>query len=199
VGKTTVAVNLAVRSTAWAHQWGCSTPTSTPQRAADAQYFEQPAIDERRILPVEAYGLKMISMGLLNPGDRPMIWRGAHAAQRDPAFLRSVQWASRVPDCGPAAGHGDVQLTLIQTCRHGSGGRHHAVGGGAWPDVRKAIKCSARSVDILGVVENMTISTAALNGRIDVFATAKASTCKAGSACRFWAKFEIDPQSDGAR
>src|SRR3989442_2482579 len=54
---------------------------------------EQPqAIDERRILPVEAYGLKMISMGLLNPGDRPMIWRGPMLHSVIQQFLRSVQW-----------------------------------------------------------------------------------------------------------
>src|SRR5438128_11632212 len=78
VGKTTVAVNLAVALNRMGASVGLlDADVYGPNVPLMLNTSEQPqAIDERRILPVEAYGLKMISMGLLNPGDRPMIWRG---------------------------------------------------------------------------------------------------------------------------
>src|SRR5580658_4063567 len=69
VGKTTVAVNLAL-ALKHADVYGPNVPVMLGTT-------EQPkAMDERTIIPVEAYGIKMISMGLLNPGDKPLIWRG---------------------------------------------------------------------------------------------------------------------------
>jgi len=65
---------------------------------------------------VGAYGLKIISMGLLNPGDKPMIWRGPMLHSVMQQFLRSVVWGSLdylIVDLPP--GTGDVQLSLIQT------------------------------------------------------------------------------------
>src|SRR5215469_7883121 len=70
----------------------------------------------QRIIPVEAQGVRMISMGLLNPGDKPVIWRGPMLHSVITQFLRSVEWGELdflVIDLPP--GTGDVQLTLIQT------------------------------------------------------------------------------------
>ena len=46
-------------------------------------------MDEKTIIPVEAYGVKMISMGLLNPGDKPLVWRGPMLHSVMQQFLRS--------------------------------------------------------------------------------------------------------------
>jgi ATP-binding protein involved in chromosome partitioning len=80
---------------------------------------EQPqALSEREILPVQAaMGLKMISMGLLNPGDKPMIWRGPMLHSVMQQFLRSVQWGELdylIIDLPP--GTGDVQLSPDPAC-----------------------------------------------------------------------------------
>src|ERR1700729_314834 len=94
VGKTTVAVNLAIalqRSGAKvglldADVYGPNVPLMLGTN-------EQPrAIDEKTIIPVEAYGLKMISMGLLSPGDKPLLWRGPMLHSVIQQFLRSTQW-----------------------------------------------------------------------------------------------------------
>ena len=77
---------------------------------------EQPrALNEKTIIPVEAHGVKMISMGLLNPGDKPLVWRGPMLHSVIQQFLRSVRWGELdylIVDLPP--GTGDVQLSLIQ-------------------------------------------------------------------------------------
>src|SRR3989442_937360 len=100
VGKTTVAVNLAVALNRMGASVGLlDADVYGPNVPLMLNTSEQPqAIDERRILPVEAYGLKMISMGLLNPGDRPMIWRGPMLHSVIQQFLRSVQWGQLETD-----------------------------------------------------------------------------------------------------
>src|ERR1700719_2076935 len=118
VGKTTVAVNLALAL----KRLGATV------RLLDADVYgpnvpimlgteEQPqALSERQILPVEAQGVKMISMGLLNPGDKPMIWRGPMLHSVMQQFLRSVVWGELdylIVELTP--GTGDVELSLIQS------------------------------------------------------------------------------------
>src|ERR1700728_3175491 len=117
VGKTTVAVNLAIALKTMgakvglmdADVYGRNVPV---MMGTD----EQPrAVNEKTIIPVEAYGIKMISMGLLNPGDKPLVWRGPMLHSVIQQFLRSVQWGELdylVIDLPP--GTGDVHLSLIQ-------------------------------------------------------------------------------------
>src|SRR6202030_2469345 len=118
VGKTTVAVNLALALKRMGATVGLlDADVYGPNVPIMLGTEEQPrALNERSILPVEAQGLKMISMGLLNPGDKPMIWRGPMLHSVMQQFLRSVQWGELdylIVDLPP--GTGDVQLTLIQS------------------------------------------------------------------------------------
>ena len=118
VGKTTVAVNLAIALQRTGSKVGLlDADVYGPNVPVMLGTTEQPrAVDERTIIPVEAYGVKMISMGLLNPGDKPLIWRGPMLHSVIQQFLRSVQWGELdylVVDLPP--GTGDVQLTLIQS------------------------------------------------------------------------------------
>src|SRR5580704_8751568 len=76
VGKTTVAVNLAIALERMGAAVGLlDADVFGPNVPLMLGTEEQPqAISEKQILPVEAYGLRVISMGLLVPGDKPMIW-----------------------------------------------------------------------------------------------------------------------------
>jgi len=199
VGKTTVAVNLAVALNRMGASVGLlDADVYGPNVPLMLNTSEQPkAIDERRILPVEAYGLKMISMGLLNPGDRPMIWRGPMLHSVIQQFLRSVQWGQLeylIVDLPP--GTGDVQLTLIQTVSVTGAVVVTTPSVVALADVRKAIEMFRQvNVDILGVVENMSyFNCPHCNGRIDVFGHGEGQHMAKLFGVPFLGEIEIDPQ-----
>src|ERR1700722_16582175 len=94
VGKTTVAVNLAIAlKTLGATVGLLDADVYGPNVPVMLGTNEQPrAVDEKTIIPVDAYGVKMISMGLLNPGDKPLGWGGPLVQRVIVQFLRSVQW-----------------------------------------------------------------------------------------------------------
>jgi ATP-binding protein involved in chromosome partitioning len=199
VGKTTVAVNLAIALKNLGASVGLlDADVYGPNVPVMLGTNEQPrAIDQQTIIPVEAYGIKMISMGLLNPGDKPLIWRGPMLHSVIQQFLRSVQWGELdylVVDLPP--GTGDVQLTLIQSV---------AVTGTvvvttpsivSLADVRKAIEMFRQvNVEILGVVENMSyFNCPHCNGRIDVFGHGEGQVMARSFGVPFIGEIEIDPQ-----
>src|SRR3984885_16136795 len=94
VGKTTVAVNLAIALNRMGARVGLlDADVYGPNVPLMLGTTEEPrATSERTILPVDAYGLKIISMGLLSPGDKPIIWRGPMLHSVMQQFLRSVEW-----------------------------------------------------------------------------------------------------------
>jgi ATP-binding protein involved in chromosome partitioning len=199
VGKTTVAVNLAIALKNLGGSVGLlDADVYGPNVPVMLGTNEQPrAVDQQTIIPVEAYGVKMISMGLLNPGDKPLIWRGPMLHSVIQQFLRSVQWGELdylVVDLPP--GTGDVQLTLIQSV---------AVTGTvvvttpsivSLADVRKAIEMFRQvNVEILGVVENMSyFNCPHCNGRIDVFGHGEGQVMARSFGVPFIGEIEIDPQ-----
>jgi ATP-binding protein involved in chromosome partitioning len=199
VGKTTVAVNLAIALRNSGAAVGLmDADVYGPNVPVMLGTSEQPkALDEKTIIPVQVYGVKMISMGLLNPGDKPLVWRGPMLHSVIQQFLRSVRWGQLdylIVDLPP--GTGDVQLSLIQSV---------AVSGAvivttpsvvALADVRKAVEMFKQvNVEILGVVENMSyFACPHCQGRIDVFGHGEGQRMAQQFGVPFLGEIEIDPQ-----
>jgi ATP-binding protein involved in chromosome partitioning len=199
VGKTTVAVNLALALVKLGHKvglldadvYGPNVPImlgSTTEPMATAQ---------QRIIPVDAQGLKMISMGLLNPGDKPVIWRGPMLHSVITQFLRQVEWGELdylVIDLPP--GTGDVQLTLIQTVAVSGAVVVTTPSTVALADVRKAIEMFRQvNVEVLGVVENMSTFSCPHCGKpVDIFGHGEGSKTAIEYGVPLLGEVEIDPR-----
>src|SRR5713101_7500369 len=199
VGKTTVAVNLALALKRLGASVGLlDADVYGPNVPIMLGTEEQPqALSEREILPVEAMGLKVISMGLLNPGDKPMIWRGPMLHSVITQFLRSVEWGELdylIIDLPP--GTGDVQLTLIQTVAVTGAVLVTTPSTVALADVRKAIEMFRQvNVEVLGVVENMSTFACPHCGKaVDIFGHGEGSKTAIAYGVPVLGEVEIDPR-----
>src|SRR5579862_4124025 len=181
VGKTTVAVNLALALAKLGHKVGLlDADVYGPNVPIMLGTREEPrATPDKRIHPVDTQGIKMISMGLLSPGDAPMIWRGLD-------YL--------LIDLPP--GTGDVQLTLIQTVAVTGAVVVTTPSTVALADVRKAIEMFRQvNVEILGVVENMsTFKCPHCHEPIDIFGHGEGAKTAQAYGVPTLGEIEIDPR-----
>jgi ATP-binding protein involved in chromosome partitioning len=159
VGKSTVAANLALSfARAGASVGLLDADLYGPNLVQMLGVTARPEMRERRIQPVEAHGLRLMSMAFFLKADEPVIWRGPmlHGAIRQ--FLGDVDWGSLdylFIDMPP--GTGDVQLTLSQIIPLTGAVLVTTPQDVALSDVRKAAAMFKKvRVPILGVVENMS-------------------------------------------
>jgi ATP-binding protein involved in chromosome partitioning len=160
VGKTTLAVNLAIVLAKLGHKVGLlDADVYGPNVPLMLGISGQPKIGgDNRITPLEVHGLKVISVGFLNPGDKPLIWRGPMLHSIIRQFLGSVEWGQLdylVVDLPP--GTGDVSLSLIQTVPLTGAIVVSTPSDVSLQDARKAIEMFRQmKVDVVGMVENMS-------------------------------------------
>jgi ATP-binding protein involved in chromosome partitioning len=168
VGKSTVATNLAVALALQGHRVGLMDgDIYGPNIPRMFGLFERPSVVQGRIRPLEAHGVKLISLGFIVERDAPAIWRGPIIMKVIQQFLRDVDWGELdyfLVDLPP--GTGDAQLSLAQSVAI-SGAvivttpQEVAVG-----DALRGAKMFERvNVPVFGVVENMSGFTDPESGR----------------------------------
>jgi ATP-binding protein involved in chromosome partitioning len=159
VGKSTVAVNLAVALRATGAQVGIiDADVYGPDVPMMLGARGKPGMFENRIIPVEAHGIKMMSIGLLVAEKEALVWRGPMIHSFIQQMLKDVSWGALdylVFDMPP--GTGDAQLSLSQVIPLSGVVMVTTPQNVALLDVRKALGMFQRlNVPILGVVENMS-------------------------------------------
>ena len=159
VGKSTVAANLAVALAASGAKVGlCDCDLYGPSVAQMFGVNERPMANEQdEIIPLEAHGLKLMSMGFLLEDRSPVIVRGPMATRYTQQFLRQVAWGDLdylILDLPPVTG--DIQLTIVQTVSVDGTIIVTTPQEVALIDARKAVSMFAKvNVPILGLIENM--------------------------------------------
>src|ERR1700752_2323140 len=174
VGKSTVAVNLAVSlaldgarvGLMDADVYGPNVPIMLGATEA------RPEVDVNKLIQIEAFGVKFMSMALLQPGDKPMIVRGPILHGLVKQFLSDVKWGELdylIVDMPP--GTGDVQLSLAQLVPVQGAVLVTTPQDVAVADVRRALRMfETVAIPVLGIVENMSYFIAPDTGnRYNIF------------------------------
>jgi ATP-binding protein involved in chromosome partitioning len=196
VGKTTVAVNTAIvlaRSGARvglldADIYGPNVPT---MMGVD----RLPPVRNGKLIPAEAYGVKLMSIGFMVKPDQPLIWRGPmlHSAIRQ--FLTDVDWGELdylVVDLPP--GTGDAGLSLAQSLPLSGGVIVTLPQQVSLDDARRGLEMFRQlDVNIFGVVENMSYLELPDGSRVDVFGAGGGERLAAEAGVPFIGAIPMDP------
>lgn len=199
VGKSTVAVNLALAISSMrknvglmdADIWGPSTPIMLGIN-------ERPmSTPDQKIIPLEKYGLKLMSIGFLLDDDDTVIWRGpmVHGAVKQ--FIEDVEWKGTdylVIDLPP--GTGDAQLSLIQTAPLSGGVIVTTPQQVALIDVRRGVQMFKKlNVPVLGIIENMSyLICPHCSGEVDIFSKGGGKRMAEKFDVPFLGEIPIDPE-----
>ena len=199
VGKTTLSVNLALALAKMGYKVGLlDADVYGPNVPLMLGTNAQPrAVSNERIEPILTQGLKVISVGFLNPGDKPIIWRGPMLHQIIRQFLNSVEWGELdylVIDMPP--GTGDVALSLVQTVPLTGAVVVSTPSDVSLQDGRKAIEMFRQmKVDLIGVVENMSFFVCPhCQQETDIFSRGGAEKTAAQFGVAFLGAIQLDPE-----
>ncbi len=198
VGKTTVAVNLAVALADMgarvglmdADIYGPNVPTMMGIKRLP------PLTPEGKIRPAEAYGVKVISIGLMVPPGQPLIWRGPmlHSAIRQ--FLSDVDWGELdylIVDLPP--GTGDAPLSLAQVLPLSGGVIVTLPQQVSLDDASRALEMYRKlNVPVLGVIENMSYLELPDGTRMDIFGHGGGEALARQAGVPFLGAIPMDPE-----
>lgn len=183
VGKSTTAVNLALALAETGAKVGLMDADvygpSIPIMLGVPESEQPTAIDEdgqQRIIPLERYGVKLMSIGFMTEKTNPIVWRGPMVSKMVQTFLGMVVWGELdylIIDLPP--GTGDIQLTLVQNAPLSGAVIVTTPEAVALEDVMRAGRMFEKMADvgtpvpILGIVENMSYYETPQGERIHLF------------------------------
>ena len=174
VGKSTTAVNLALGLSAQGWRVGLlDADIYGPSAPRLFGLNKKPSVEDGKLLPLEAHGVKIMSMGFLVDEKTPMVWRGPMVTQALMQMLNEVKWGeldAMIIDMPP--GTGDVQLTIAQQAALSGAVIVSTPQDLALIDARRAVAMFQKvETPILGVIENMSyFQCPHCGGRSEIFA-----------------------------
>ncbi|MBI2371077.1 MAG: iron-sulfur cluster carrier protein ApbC [Deltaproteobacteria bacterium] len=201
VGKSTVAVNLAAALAQTGAQVGLmDSDIHGPSIPLMMGVSRRPTADPqtKKILPIENFGIKIMSIGfLLDSDNMPLIWRGPMVQQAVKQFLRDVAWGELdylIIDLPP--GTGDAQLTLTQQVPLAGGVIVTTPQDLALLDAKKGLAMFLKvGVPVLGIVENMSYFICPhCGGRTDIFSYGGGRQTAEKLGVPFLGEIPIDPE-----
>jgi ATP-binding protein involved in chromosome partitioning len=198
VGKSTTAANLALALVRAGRTVGLlDADIYGPSMPTMLGVNQRPqAVDEKRIKPVPAHGLAVMSIGFLVEPDTPMVWRGPMVHGALSQFLEQVVWGDLdyvIVDMPP--GTGDAQLTLTQRAPLSGAVIVSTPQQVSLIDARKGLKMFEQvKVPVLGLVENMSYLVAdGVAGEVDLFGRGAVKTAAAELGVNFLGEIPLQP------
>ncbi|MDR3762626.1 MAG: Mrp/NBP35 family ATP-binding protein [Acidobacteriota bacterium] len=198
VGKTTLSVNLALALARLGNKVGLlDADIYGPNIPLMLGEGGSPDLTpDNRLIPPERYGLRVISIGYLTPGDKPLVWRGPMLHGVIKQFLSQVEWGELdylIVDLPP--GTGDVVISLTQSVPLTGAVVVTTPSGVSLQDARKAIEMFKEvRVELLGIVENMSyLMCPHCNHEIDVFSSGGGERTAKAYGVPFLGRIEMDP------
>ncbi|MDO8445783.1 MAG: iron-sulfur cluster carrier protein ApbC [Deltaproteobacteria bacterium] len=198
VGKSTVSVNLAVALAKCGARVGLlDTDIYGPSIPIMMGVTDKPEIRGQKMVPIEKYGVSLMSLGFLVPEDTAVIWRGPMVMKAVEQLLTDVDWGDldyMIIDLPP--GTGDVQLTLVQKVPLSGAVIVTTPQDVALLDVVRGINMFRKvNVPILGIVENMSFFQCPHCGeRTDIFSHGGGEAAAKKQEVPFLGELPIDPE-----